>query len=128
MFENESAYRKTTVMDVRCGSLIVDLRLMFRSSVTEKLVLDKLMEAVKNGKFGDFSVNTSSIQGTQAIILHTNTLPFGIATQGPPDASQGCSCNSSILIILVSIFAGIIVVQALCLFLVHKKGKAKERR
>ncbi|KAM7446167.1 hypothetical protein ABFA07_005512 [Porites harrisoni] len=85
MFENESAYRKTTVMDVRCGSLIVDLRLMFRSSVTEKLVLDKLMEAVKNGKFGDFSVNTSSIQGTQAIILHTNTLPFGIATQGPPD-------------------------------------------
>ena len=38
-------------------------------------------------------------------------------------ASQGCSCNSSILIVLVSILAGVIVVQAVCLFLVHKKGK-----
>ena len=69
---------------------------MFSSSVTEKLVLDKLREAVKNGKFGDFSLNTSSIQGTQAIILHTNTLPFGIATQGPPDGKFTCLYNSNI--------------------------------
>ena len=38
-------------------------------------------------------------------------------------ASEGCSCNSSILIVLVSILAGVILVQAVCLFLVHKKGK-----
>ena len=68
---------------------------MFSSSVTEKFVLDKLREAVKNGKFGDFSVNTSSIQGTQAIILHTNQLPFGIATPGPPDGKFTCLYNSS---------------------------------
>ena len=78
---------------------------MFSSSVTEKLVLDKLREAVKNGKFGDFSVNTSSIQGTQAIILHTNTLPFGIATQGPPDGKFTCLYNSNILNITLIVFA-----------------------
>ena len=78
---------------------------MFSSSVTEKLVLDKLREAVRNRKFGDFSVNTSSIQGTQAIILHTNTLPFGIATQGPPDGKFTCLYNSNISNITLIVFA-----------------------
>lgn len=63
----------------------MDLTLTFSSSVTEKWVLDKLKEAANNGKLGDFNVNASSIQGTQAIILHTTTLPFGMATPGPPD-------------------------------------------
>ena len=68
---------------------------MFSSSVTEKWVLDKLKEAANNGKLGDFSVNASSIQGTQAIILHTTTLPFGMATPGPPDGKFTCLYNSN---------------------------------
>ena len=68
---------------------------MFSSSVTEKWVLDKLKEAANNGKLGDFSVNASSIQGTQAIILHTITLPFGMATPGPPDGKFTCLYNSN---------------------------------
>ena len=78
---------------------------MFSSSVTEKLVLDKLREAVKNGKFGDFSVNTSPIRGTQAIILHTNTLPFGIATQDPPEGKFTRLYNSNYSNITQIVFA-----------------------
>lgn len=68
---------------------------MFSSSVTEKWVLDKLKEAANNGKLGDISVNASSIQGTQAIILHTTTLPFGMATPGPPNGKFTCLYNSN---------------------------------
>lgn len=65
--------------------MIVDLSLTFSSSVTEKWILDKLKETAKNGKLGDFSVNASSIHGTQTIILHKTTLPFSTAPPGPPD-------------------------------------------
>ena len=68
---------------------------MFSSSVTEKWVLDKLKEAANNGKLGDISVNASSIQGTQAIILHTTTLPFGMATPGPPNGKFTCLYDSN---------------------------------
>lgn len=68
---------------------------MFSSIATEKWVLGKLREAAKNGKLGDFSVNATSIHGTQAIILHTTTLPFGIANPGPPDGKFTCLYNSN---------------------------------
>ena len=49
----------------RCGSIIVDLALKFNSTVKENDVLSALQDAAKDGKLGDFDVNTSSIVGAR---------------------------------------------------------------
>ena len=49
----------------RCGSIIVDLALEFNSTVKENDVLRTLQDAAKDGKLGDFDVNTSSIVGAR---------------------------------------------------------------
>jgi len=49
----------------RCGSVIVDLALKFKSTVKESDVLRTLQDAAKDGKLGDLDVNASSIVGVR---------------------------------------------------------------
>ncbi|KAJ7320931.1 hypothetical protein OS493_035725 [Desmophyllum pertusum] len=58
---------------VRCGSVIVDLELKFNSTVTEREVITILRDAAKNGRFGEFIVNASSIVGTRPEDTSTTT-------------------------------------------------------
>ncbi|KAL9964680.1 hypothetical protein ACROYT_G028355 [Oculina patagonica] len=65
IFGSESSYNSTTLLNVRCGSVIVDLALQFRSVVQESKVLLKLKDAAKNGRLGEYRVSASSIVGTR---------------------------------------------------------------
>ena len=81
----------------RCGSLIVDLSLKFSSIVTETWVVDKLKEATKGRQLGGISVNTSSIQGTQAFILPTTQVTFSRPNESSPEGNFSSSYNPSII-------------------------------
>ena len=50
------------VLFSRCGSVIVDFQLRFNQSVRADDVISALKTAVRQGKFGNFSVDTNSIE------------------------------------------------------------------
>ncbi|XP_020602481.1 hemicentin-1-like isoform X1 [Orbicella faveolata] len=65
IFTSEINYQNSILLDVRCGSVIVDLALKFKSTVKESDVLRTLQDAAKDGKLGDLDVNASSIVGVR---------------------------------------------------------------
>lgn len=60
--------------------MIVDLALRFSSIVTEKRVLNILKEAAKDGTFGEFSVEASSIIGARPANKSTKSPDGGTST------------------------------------------------
>ena len=77
----------TLFFSYRCGSVIVDLTLSFSAIVTQKLILNILKEAAKDGKLGDFNVDASSIKGTRPDILVATRPAIGKTTPKPPDGT-----------------------------------------
>ncbi|KAJ7389507.1 Vascular cell adhesion [Desmophyllum pertusum] len=60
VFASESGYNSARLVNVRCGSVVVDLALKFSSTVRESKVLSLLRDAAKNGMFGDFHGKSSN--------------------------------------------------------------------
>ncbi|KAJ7320929.1 hypothetical protein OS493_035723 [Desmophyllum pertusum] len=75
VFASESGYNSTRLVNVRCGSVVVDLALKFSSTVTESMVLSLLRDAAKNGMLGDFNVSASSVVGTRPVTERTTPAP-----------------------------------------------------
>ena len=58
----------------RCGSIIVDLRLKFKSTTKEQDVIITLNDALEDGKLGEFSVG--AIKGKRPDVEPTGQSEF----------------------------------------------------
>ena len=65
---------------LRCGSLIVDVALNFKSTLRESAVLFMLQNAAKNKTLGEFNVSA---------IVGTHPIPVGTAAETKPSCSSG---------------------------------------
>ncbi|CAH3026727.1 unnamed protein product, partial [Porites evermanni] len=121
VFANESNFLSTTVNNVRCGSVIVDLTLSFSAIVTEKRILNILKDAAKNGKLGSFNVDPSSIKGTRQKTPVTTPPGIGKTTPKPSDDD-----NVTIIIAVVVSVAVLAIIVGVAVFCVYKKKKDKK--
>ena len=65
----------------RCGSLIFDVRLKFRTDVAEDDTISIIQNAAANGKLGELSVNVSYIIGIPRFPRTTITAPTSITSK-----------------------------------------------
>ncbi|XP_022807861.1 MAM domain-containing glycosylphosphatidylinositol anchor protein 2-like [Stylophora pistillata] len=87
-FASKPGYEGVQFLDVRPGTITVDLALKFKFPTKEKDVITTLNAALKDGKLGEFSV--SSIKGTRHDVATTS--PTTTPTDG---SSVGKSYNTS---------------------------------
>lgn len=87
VFAIKFGYENLKLIDVRCGSIEVDLALHFNSTTQEKDVITELRTAVKDGKFGEF--NVSAVVGTRR--------DFGGPTTKEPTTAKGSSNTAAIV-------------------------------
>ncbi|XP_078379861.1 fibroblast growth factor receptor 1-A-like [Oculina patagonica] len=127
VFGDKIGFKCAELMNVWCGSLIVDLALKFSSTVRESKVLFILRDAVKNGLLREFNVSASSIVGTRpekaTTATTSNTTPTSFSDI---QACESYSCNCTILGVVIGICVVIIIAFVVYIVWLHKKGIAKK--
>ncbi|XP_066024506.1 fibroblast growth factor receptor 1-A-like isoform X2 [Pocillopora verrucosa] len=103
-FAGKLHYERVQSMSVRCESMIVDLALKFNSTTKEQDVIITLNDAAKDGKLGEFSVD--SIKGKKPDVK-----PTGECATSPPDGSSGelpsGTKGGTVLIIVGAVFGSV---------------------
>ncbi|XP_078379846.1 uncharacterized protein LOC144662792 isoform X2 [Oculina patagonica] len=125
IFGSESSYNSTTLLNVRCGSVIVDLALQFRSVVQESKVLLKLKDAAKNGRLGEYRVSASSIVGTRPQTVTTAPTNTNDNVTPVPDKSDDDKPLKDWMIAVIAAIAGVVLITIVVLLLYCFKIRKK---
>ncbi|XP_068685579.1 fibroblast growth factor receptor 4-like isoform X1 [Montipora foliosa] len=115
---NTQSYNGAELMDVRCESLIFELVLRFNIEVAEDLIISTIRNATVDGRFGELSVNASSIIGVPPVIkTATTSSPTDKTTQ--KTNVEKCSCTTFVIVIVILI--AIIVALIVSIIWLHRR-------